>query len=613
MKSFKLLLVLPLFFISWSIHGQKLFQLEQIISYPKLPTTAQITQTAFLPKDIPNRHKVLLIEFSEDPLEVIKEDGNTIAKFKIEDLRKGKEIIIRSTILTNNDDFEHASKRKHNPVPLDELKKYLKREPLFQVDNAKVQKQAQEIKGETEEELVRSIFDFVVNHMDYTLGYSQVRGAKKALTSAKGDCTEYSELMITLCRAKGIPARIVAGLTSVGPYTPNPRHNWVEVYFQKYGWIPFDPTFADCRYGNCTTTFDRLKSDYFYFSYDRFMKFNESEYRADYRFRKIDILKDNLDEANNLYENGDYDGALVRLDSFINMGFHPLDYHRLKAKIFSYQGKFKAAQENLLFVEKKSKESKELADYFFTKAIYHALKKENNNAYTNLMKWTDHLYSKRYVPAIVDKEKAFKPLINEKEFRQFLRFISDDYYSSFIDFGMPKTGDRIGFGAPNNIKVKYPFLAQFQIERKYLFEQAKLKKIKSIIEKKETGQVWNYFEFDENGHLIYTKGHGSVTETIYDREGRKKSYSFFSIQDGYSKVLGRYFYEFDQDKLIRISRCEGDCEQQDSKLYYQFDWEDNNKKWKRTEFGNDGNIENWTTYSIDNKNRLIKMEGDFYL
>ena len=66
-----------------------------------------------------------------------------------------------------------------------------------------------------------------------------VSGAKKALKDRVGECSEFSAIMIALCRANGIPARLVIGHIA---REQNTKHNWVEVYFDEYGWVTFDPT-----------------------------------------------------------------------------------------------------------------------------------------------------------------------------------------------------------------------------------------------------------------------------------------------------------------------------------------------------------------------------------
>jgi transglutaminase-like putative cysteine protease len=66
----------------------------------------------------------------------------------------------------------------------------------------------------------------------------------------RGYCQHYAGAMALMLRYLGIPARVAAGFTS-GDYDDEKRewtvtdhnaHDWVEVYFPGYGWMPFDPT-----------------------------------------------------------------------------------------------------------------------------------------------------------------------------------------------------------------------------------------------------------------------------------------------------------------------------------------------------------------------------------
>ena len=71
-----------------------------------------------------------------------------------------------------------------------------------------------------------------------------------------GDCDEFTALFVTLCRAKNIPAKWAMGY--VTGYHNVPYHSWPEVYFEKYGWVTFDPTF------NQKKDFDILDSYYLF-------------------------------------------------------------------------------------------------------------------------------------------------------------------------------------------------------------------------------------------------------------------------------------------------------------------------------------------------------------
>jgi transglutaminase-like putative cysteine protease len=66
----------------------------------------------------------------------------------------------------------------------------------------------------------------------------------------RGYCQHFAGAMALMLRYLGIPARVAAGFTS-GEYdhskhewivTDHDAHTWVEAWFPRYGWLPFDPT-----------------------------------------------------------------------------------------------------------------------------------------------------------------------------------------------------------------------------------------------------------------------------------------------------------------------------------------------------------------------------------
>lgn len=65
-----------------------------------------------------------------------------------------------------------------------------------------------------------------------------IPNAIEVLKTKQGDCNEHAVLLTALCRAKGIPAKMCAGLVYLkGKFY---YHAWVEVYLNK--WISVDPT-----------------------------------------------------------------------------------------------------------------------------------------------------------------------------------------------------------------------------------------------------------------------------------------------------------------------------------------------------------------------------------
>jgi protein-glutamine gamma-glutamyltransferase len=84
----------------------------------------------------------------------------------------------------------------------------------------------------------------------------------------RGYCQHFAGAMALMLRYLGIPSRVAAGFTS-GSYdadkhqwtvTDHEAHDWVEVYFPGWGWIPFDPTpgrgTLDARYSSTSPQFD---------------------------------------------------------------------------------------------------------------------------------------------------------------------------------------------------------------------------------------------------------------------------------------------------------------------------------------------------------------------
>lgn|GEM_PF-1169071 len=121
---------------------------------------------------------------------------------------------------------------------------YTRAEPLIESDHPRIKSRADEITKELTNPLARAraVYDFVVRHLEYRIN-TENHGALYALDNRYVDCGEYAALFVALCRASGIPARVVAGLSqSEGKWE---NHGWTEFFLEGYGWIPVDPTWGD--------------------------------------------------------------------------------------------------------------------------------------------------------------------------------------------------------------------------------------------------------------------------------------------------------------------------------------------------------------------------------
>jgi transglutaminase-like putative cysteine protease len=79
----------------------------------------------------------------------------------------------------------------------------------------------------------------------YETGATDVRTtATEVLSLGRGVCQDFAHVLISLCRAEGIPSRYVSGYL----YDPAvdgdqaASHAWVDVFLDGHGWISLDPT-----------------------------------------------------------------------------------------------------------------------------------------------------------------------------------------------------------------------------------------------------------------------------------------------------------------------------------------------------------------------------------
>lgn len=185
------------------------------------------------------RQYILNSKFSITPTKTYFEDSTKYAEFNFPRLSNQKlniSIIGNTKVRTYN--LSTAKLINKNITPEKDLNRYLSEEKYIEVNDPTIKNYASKIQGTTREEIIQNIYEFIQNHMTYK-HLPGVSGAKRALNEKVGECSEYSAIMVALCRAKGIPARIVSGNIAREKAT---KHNWVEVYFDEYGWVTYDPT-----------------------------------------------------------------------------------------------------------------------------------------------------------------------------------------------------------------------------------------------------------------------------------------------------------------------------------------------------------------------------------
>jgi hypothetical protein len=101
---------------------------------------------------------------------------------------------------------------------------------------------AKELKGATPAETVQNILDWQAKNMRYEFGFSDE--LSEMLKTHRGVCHHYSNFIVTIARAAGVPAVVAHGshYPDRGDFKDCvPSHGWAEVYLSGMGWVPIDP------------------------------------------------------------------------------------------------------------------------------------------------------------------------------------------------------------------------------------------------------------------------------------------------------------------------------------------------------------------------------------
>jgi len=161
--------------------------------------------------------------------------GNQILRFTLADLPP-----YASKIITIKADLKLSD--IPNPLPVENLKRFLKAEKFLEFDDPNMTRFAHRFKEQEPVRTAESIFFGVAGHIKYTGYVAGDLGALFALKRKQGDCTEFMYLFAALCRAHGIPARGMGGYICIENkiLKPNDYHNWAAFYLDGV-WRMADP------------------------------------------------------------------------------------------------------------------------------------------------------------------------------------------------------------------------------------------------------------------------------------------------------------------------------------------------------------------------------------
>jgi len=200
---------------------------HQVIKQAELWTFAPVKQTA--------SQQCFKLQ-SNYPYKLLTDgSGNQMLHFTFENLAPfGSRVV---TIKANLLIAATANPIAMGPSPLD-----FNPQKHIESDHPALNRVAQKLHAPDASKTVEKIFGWVAGNVSYSGYHGKDRGALYALEQKKGDCTEYADLFVALCRANGIAARPIGGFVhqQSGVLKARDYHNWGEFY-EDGSWKLADP------------------------------------------------------------------------------------------------------------------------------------------------------------------------------------------------------------------------------------------------------------------------------------------------------------------------------------------------------------------------------------
>ncbi|MGH8081081.1 MAG: transglutaminase-like domain-containing protein [Lysobacter sp.] len=137
------------------------------------------------------------------------------------------------------------------------LRRYLAPTPWLQSNDRAIAGFARVAGGGSVDARMRRLVTAVQTHLSGPVVYRGYHSAREAFVRREGDCTEYALLLAAAARARGIPARLVAGLAYGSRFFGRAHafgpHMWVQVWNGER-WVSYDAGLGEFDAGHLALT-----------------------------------------------------------------------------------------------------------------------------------------------------------------------------------------------------------------------------------------------------------------------------------------------------------------------------------------------------------------------
>ncbi|MHA1639682.1 MAG: transglutaminase-like domain-containing protein [Candidatus Heimdallarchaeota archaeon] len=213
------------------------------ISNPTDKPVGNFSAFVALPITIPPHQIVKRLTVSPETVRLSSDvEGNHWAHYEVTRIAPGQTLELRYSAVIQRKPFLMAPtlenvKQVANPYAKTFLKPYLASEAHIESTHPRIIELAKNIVTDHPIKFAKRAIQIVNQILRYEIQPEEY-GAAYAVETGRGDCTEFAALFVALCRAKGIPARVVAGF---GMGQRWERHAMAEILVGGR-WLPVDVT-----------------------------------------------------------------------------------------------------------------------------------------------------------------------------------------------------------------------------------------------------------------------------------------------------------------------------------------------------------------------------------
>lgn len=211
-----------------------------VSDFAYLPHGTNITYATLEPHGMPiiDQRRLSNIVFkvrakAPGPVDSIRDDIKSATQTV--EQKSPNELVVNVAARRNSPD-----KKIQLPVTNPEVAAFIKATGEISSDDKSVIEQARQIAGDDRDawSVAQKLADWTFKNLEWK---SVARaGAAETLATREADCSEFSQLYVSMARSLGLPARIVSGLAYSGNSFGG--HAWVEVWVGE--WIELDPTWG---------------------------------------------------------------------------------------------------------------------------------------------------------------------------------------------------------------------------------------------------------------------------------------------------------------------------------------------------------------------------------